>query len=323
MTTSSQTFYLKYRPQKLQDLDIVGVRESLKSIVDSGNIPHALLFSGIRGTGKTSTARIIAKTINCEDKEKPCGKCEQCVSITNGTNIDVIEMDAASNRGIDDVRSLKDAVKLSPTKAKAKVYIIDEAHMLTLEASNALLKTLEEPPAHVYFILATTNPEKLIETIKSRTTEVVFTKATVEETKNALNKIIKEEKIKIDDETLDKLIKRAKGSFRDGVKLLEQYSKNDATFKNENSFNTDSLIESLVKKDKTASFQQIKNAVNGGITNDFLVNEILENLKENLLRGDKSVVLLIEEILKLQELTKYSPIDELPLLVAISKWCDS
>ncbi len=323
MATSSQTFYLKYRPQKLQDLDIVSVRENLKSIVDSGNIPHALLFSGIRGTGKTSTARIISKIINCEDKEKPCGKCEQCTSITNGTNIDVIEMDAASNRGIDDIRSLKDAVKLSPTKAKAKVYIIDEAHMLTVEASNALLKTLEEPPAHVYFILATTNPEKLIDTIKSRTTEVVFTKATIEETKNALNKIIKQEKIKIDDKTLEKLIKKAKGSFRDGVKLLEQYSKNDETFKNENNFNVDSLMEALIKKDKDSSFEQIKNAVNNGITNDFLVNEILEKLKEKLLAGDKSVVLLIEEILRQQELTKYSPIDELPLLVAISKWCDS
>lgn len=323
MATSSQTFYLKYRPQKLQDLDIVSVRENLKSIVDSGNIPHALLFSGIRGTGKTSTARIISKIINCEDKEKPCGKCEQCTSITNGTNIDVIEMDAASNRGIDDIRSLKDAVKLSPTKAKAKVYIIDEAHMLTVEASNALLKTLEEPPAHVYFILATTNPEKLIDTIKSRTTEVVFTKATIEETKNALNKIIKQEKIKIDDKTLEKLIKKAKGSFRDGVKLLEQYSKNDETFKNENNFNADSLMEALIKKDKNSSFEQIKNAVNSGITNDFLVNEILEKLKEKLLAGDKSVVLLIEEILRQQELTKYSPIDELPLLVAISKWCDS
>lgn len=329
--SNSSTFYLKYRPQKIDDLDINDVRESLKKIVASKNIPHALLFSGVRGTGKTSTARIIAKIINCEDENSPCGKCEQCISISNGTNIDVLEMDAASNRGIEDVRSLKDAVKLSPSKAKAKVYIIDEAHMLTLEASNALLKTLEEPPSHVYFILATTNPEKLIETIKSRTTEIVFRKASYEETKRSLEKIIESEKkdktwpsdLKMDEEVLDKIIKRSKGSFRDAVKLLEQYTKDSSAFNVDSNFNLDDLFEKIVNKDRENSINQIKLAFSSGMTNDYLVNEILERLQEKLINGDNKIVLLIEEILKQQELQKYSPIDELPLLLAISKWCDS
>jgi DNA polymerase-3 subunit gamma/tau len=316
------TFYLKYRPQKIEDLDIESVRNSLTKIVESGNIPHALLFSGVRGTGKTSTARIISKIINCEEKNRPCNNCEQCKTITEGTNIDVIEMDAASNRGIEDIRSLKDTVKLSPSKSKAKIYIIDEAHMLTLEASNALLKTLEEPPSHVYFILATTNPEKLIDTIKSRVTEIVFTKATKEESKRSLNKIIKAENISIADQNLDKIVKKAKGSFRDAVKLLEQYSK-DNTFLDNNNVNIDDLVEIIVEKNKNKAFEQIKIAINSGVTNDFLIGEMLEKLQQKLINGDKNIVLLIEEILKHQELTKYSPIDELPLLLAITKWCDS
>src|SRR3990167_6143081 len=183
------TFYLKYRPQTLVDLDSTPVRESLIKIVESKSIPHAFLFSGPKGTGKTSAARILAKIVNCENPPaggEPCNICDQCISIAKGENLDVIELDAASHRGIDDIRALRDAVKLSPAKAKKKVYIIDEAHMLTTEASNALLKTLEEPPSHVVFILATTNPEKLIETIRSRAVNINFRKATPPELASSL-----------------------------------------------------------------------------------------------------------------------------------------
>ena len=162
------TLYLKYRPQTIEELDLAKVRESLHSIGSSESIPHAFLFSGPRGSGKTSAARILAKLINCENPVKtkdgylePCNKCDQCISINTSRNMDIIELDAASNRGIDDIRQLRERVALVPASAKKKIYILDEAHMLTTEAANALLKTLEEPPDHVLFILATTEPDKI------------------------------------------------------------------------------------------------------------------------------------------------------------------
>lgn len=139
------TFYLKYRPQTIEELDLESVRDGLKKIIKSGSIPHAFLFSGPKGTGKTSAARILAKVVNCKKLSKagePCNVCDSCISITKGNNIDVIELDAASNRGIDDIRSLKEGVSLAPVRALKKVYIIDEAHMLTLEAANAFFKDI-------------------------------------------------------------------------------------------------------------------------------------------------------------------------------------
>ena len=182
-------FYRKYRPQKIDELDNQSVRESLYSIFSKGNFPHAFLFTGPKGLGKTSTARIVAKAINCEkhkdlegirsEKEiEPCNKCEQCLSITNGNNLDIFEIDGASNRGIDEIRDLKEKIKLAPFKASKKVYIIDEVHMLTTEAFNALLKTLEEPPSHAVFILCTTEPHKVPATIVSRCLRINFTRAT-------------------------------------------------------------------------------------------------------------------------------------------------
>src|SRR3990167_2836421 len=236
------TFYLKYRPQKIAELDLQKVRENLARILGSGNTPHAFLFSGPRGAGKTSAARIVAKAINCEHNNPspitrhpspigdPCNECATCVAITNGSSLDVIEIDAASNRGVDDIRSLREGVKLATAGAKKKVYIIDEAHMLTNEASNALLKTLEEPPAHVTFILATTNPEKLIETIRSRATNIAFRKANDEEVITSLGRIVKGEKIKIGKGELALVAKAADGSFRDGAKLLEQLTSEQRKF---------------------------------------------------------------------------------------------
>jgi DNA polymerase-3 subunit gamma/tau len=318
------TFYLKYRPQTIDEIDITSVRVTLTNILKSGNIPHAFLFAGPRGTGKTSLARILAKAINCDPTspkaslDKPCNKCESCKSITNGNNIDVIEMDAASNRGIDDIRVLRDAVKLSPANSKAKIYIIDECHMLTNDASNALLKTLEEPPAHVYFILATTNPEKLIETIKSRTTIISFSKATKEELKRSLERIIKKEEIKIKDEELEKIIKLAKGSFRDAVKSLEQFVSDSSFLENSSESLSNELVLSVLKKDIDESLKIIKKSNNV----DNLTDELLNNLHKILIETQNNEIIpLIEFILTAKDMVKYSPIEELPLELAIIKWC--
>lgn len=313
------TLYLKYRPQTIDEIDITSVRTTLSNILKSGILPHAFLFAGPKGTGKTSLARILSKAINCESKNPPCNKCDICKSITNGVNIDVIEMDAASNRGIDDVRALRDIVKLAPANTKAKVYIIDEAHMLTTEASNALLKTLEEPPSHVYFVLATTNPEKLIDTIKSRTTLVPFTKATSEEIERALKRVVTGEKIKIDKEDIQKIAKIAKGSFRDAVKSLEQYTHDASFLKINNEVDVDDFVESLLKKDAEGSLKAVKQITN--IQN--FTEEMLENLHLRLITSPTGdLIQLIELILESQERLKSSPIEALPVEIAIIKWCN-
>ncbi len=242
-------FYRKYRPQNFEEL--IGqdhVKKTLLSAFTSGKLGHAYLFTGPRGSGKTSTARILAKLVNCESQlsavsdqssankeaesrelkaeglEIPCNKCSSCLSITDGSNLDLIEIDAASNRGIDDIRELREKVKLSPSSSKKKVYIIDEVHMLTTEAFNALLKTLEEPPAHVLFILATTEVHKLPITILSRVQRFDFKLASMDDVKLALKNIIGKEGLKISDEVLGLIAEISEGSFRDAVKLLDQVS---------------------------------------------------------------------------------------------------
>lgn len=312
------TLYLKYRPQTIDEIDITSVRTTLTNILKSGNIPHAFLFAGPRGTGKTSLARILAKAINCESKSPPCNDCDICKSITNGNNIDVIEMDAASNRGIDDIRVLRDAVKLSPANSKAKIYIIDECHMLTNDASNALLKTLEEPPAHVYFILATTNSEKLIETIKSRTTIISFSKASSEEILRSLQRIVKSEKLIISTEQLNKIIKLAKGSFRDAVKSLEQFMSDSSFLENNIESESNELVLCVLKKDVNKSLDLIRKSNNVGN----LTDELLNNLHKILIETQNSEIIpLIEFILTAKDMVKHSPIEELPLELAIIKWC--
>src|SRR6184192_1528240 len=220
-----QTLYLKYRSQRFGDL--VGqdaIAQTLRNAVEQGRVAHAYLFSGVRGTGKTSTARILAKAINCLDRKgaEPCGVCTNCVEIGSGAAVDLIEIDAASNRGIDEIRDLRERVKYLPAVLKVKVYIIDEAHMLTTEAFNALLKTLEEPPAHVIFVLATTEPHKIPLTVASRCQRFDFRRIETGAIAARLAMIVDQEKVRVDPGSLALLARLARGSMRDGITLLDQ-----------------------------------------------------------------------------------------------------
>lgn len=221
----STVLYRKYRSQNFDEL--VGqdhITKILKNAVKKDQLSHAYLLVGSRGTGKTSTARILAKAVNCKSPLKdgnPCNKCEICESISNGNFLDLIEIDAASNRGIDQIRELKERIEFSPSEGRFKVYIIDEVHMLTNEAFNALLKTLEEPPAHIIFILATTDVHKLPATILSRCQRYDFRLGSDEEIRKTLKEIVKKEKIKVEDGAMDILVRNSKGSYRDALSLLD------------------------------------------------------------------------------------------------------
>lgn len=218
-------FYRKYRPKTFEE--VVGqdhITALLKSSVQRGKISHAYLFSGVRGTGKTTVARILAKAVNCLSELKPCGKCETCEEFDSGKSMDLIELDAASNRGIDEIRVLKEAVRFLPFRVKYRVYIIDEVHMLTREAFNALLKTLEEPPEHIIFILATTQPEKVPETIVSRAERYNFKRIPEKLIAELLSDICQKEGVKIEKSALNLLSFFADGAFRDGLAFLGQIS---------------------------------------------------------------------------------------------------
>ncbi len=200
------------------------VTRTLKNAVASGRIVHAYLFCGPRGTGKTSTARILAKAVNCLDPQQgePCNRCASCTSMNEGRAIDLIEIDAASNRGIDDARELREKIKFSPGEARYKVYIIDEAHMLTSEASNALLKTLEEPPEHAILILATTEAHKILPTISSRCQRFDFRRIPLQAIAQQLGMICEREGLRVEPGVLDRVARMARGSLRDAESLLDQ-----------------------------------------------------------------------------------------------------
>ena len=215
----------KYRPQTFEE--VIGQEHITKTIsksISQKKIAHAYLFSGPHGVGKTSLARIIAKALNCVNgpTDKPCGECPSCVQIENGTPLDVIEIDGASNRGIENIRTIIENVRISPVSGKYKIYIIDEVHQITNEAFNALLKTLEEPPPHVVFILATTEAERVLPTIRSRCQQYTFKSLNIEDLEKILKSILSKENIAYEDEAIFLISKQARGSVRDSETILEK-----------------------------------------------------------------------------------------------------
>ena len=302
-----QAFYLKYRPQTLEDL--IGqerIKNALLTAHSSGKLSHAYLFVGPRGTGKTSTARILAKMVNCGEKDAPCNKCSSCLSITNGSNLDLIEIDGASNRGIDDIRLLRENIKLVASGGKKKIYIIDEVHMLTTEAFNALLKTLEEPPEHALFILATTEVQKVPQTILSRVQRLDFKLASSEDLMKALQNIVKQEKLDIDSEALRILAKKASGSFRDAVKLLDQISSSGKKvtakdvaegLKTTKADDLLSLLEHLSGKKTKEAIIWINSEVESGIDIKDLTLTLMETMRYlMLIKNDLGEVLVKSEV---------------------------
>ena len=225
MTTSSQVFYRKWRPGTFSDLagqEHVG--NTLRQAVMQGRVSHSYLFCGTRGSGKTTTARVLSKAVNCLDPQDgdPCDRCAICVSINEGRNLDIIELDAASNRGVEEIREIRDKVHFQPAQNRRKVYIIDEAHMLTREASNAFLKTLEEPPAHVIFILCTTEADRILPTILSRCQRYDFRRLPGQTIYDRLAYVTDQEGVAIQPDALRMVARNAGGSMRDALNMLEQ-----------------------------------------------------------------------------------------------------
>lgn len=266
----------KYRPLNFREL--VGqnyTKTTLINALDSGNLHHGFLFTGTRGVGKTTIARILAKSINCEIgiTSQPCGVCDSCKSIDKSESIDVIELDAASNTQVDKMRALLDGAQYVPNKSRFKIYIIDEVHMLSISSFNALLKTLEEPPAHIKFIFATTNPQKLPITILSRCLQFNLQSLTIDEITAQLSKIMQAEKYKFDKNSLQQIAVFGKGSMRDSLSILDQAIAFNSGNVNEATINT---MLGVVAKD---SILQIIQALYEN--NAALVMELIEQSSRN------------------------------------------
>jgi len=335
-------FHLKYRPTKFSDLDLADVAETLKKILQAKDIPQSFLFSGPKGAGKTSAARILAKAVNCLDLKngEPCDECENCKEIEKGNSLDIIEIDAASNRGIDDIRSLKDKAYLLPSRFSKKVFIIDEVHMLTKDAFNALLKLIEEPPKHTIFILCTTDAEKIPETVLSRLIKIDFRKGEKKELLNSLKKIIKGEKIEIDEETINFVLEKSDGSFRNlqrtfneiylqlgnklGFSEVKNFFGNKSGGYNEADFEID-----LVEGNTKLILEKLEKMANDGVDFSLFLQSLISFFQKKLLsffgvgiNKNKGLNLnetefLINLLIKASKQEKDVEIEQLPLELAV------
>jgi len=344
-------YYLKYRPQKVSEIDNASMRIRLQKILETVQIPHAFLFTGPKGTGKTSSGRIIARAVNCENNLfarvgtsfEPCNDCAICRSILFDMSSDVIELDGASNRRIEDIREITENVKFAPLVARYKVFIIDEVHMLTKEAFNALLKTLEEPPKQVIFILATTDRDKLPKTILSRCVEVVISGATQEDLLGMLRRICLGEDLKIDEDILLEIIKYSDRSFRNGAKILEElvisgnHLDKQMAKKYLSAGLEGDLLLSIAQNKKIATIEMIENYCSGGGSSRSLIEQTMARLHSMLLHKsgipqenleveleNKFDIPQITRLLKIfqsaYEMSRSTPIESLPLVIGMIEY---
>lgn len=308
------TLYRAYRPQNFSEIvGQVHISQTLKNAVINNRVAHAYLFCGPRGTGKTSTAKVLAKAINCLNGEvgEPCNSCNVCKAVNDNLSYDVIEIDGASNRGIDEIRDLKEKVNLAPAEAKFKVYIIDEVHMLTTEAFNALLKTLEEPPKHVVFILATTEPHKVPLTILSRCQRFDFHRLTTNVILDHLQKVCDKNQIHIQSEALYLIARAADGGMRDGLSILDQaitFSGDQITVEHVNlvigTVEDQVLLnfaDKIVAKDVSSAIKILNEVADTGKDLGQFVWGLMEHYRNLLLikSGDREAIFLPEEFLNL------------------------
>jgi DNA polymerase III subunit gamma/tau len=356
---SEPTLYRKYRPALLHDVrgqdHIVTV---LRNALASGKVAHAYLFAGPRGTGKTTIARILSKRLNCEhpNGEDACGKCARCVAAVANASLDIVEIDAASNRGIDEIRALKERIRLAPTAGKYKIYIVDEVHMLTKEAFNALLKTLEEPPAHAIFVLATTELQKVPDTIRSRCQTFLFRRAPVPLLEERLRTIAKAEGMTIEDDALLLIAQHSDGCFRDAESLLGQIAgvsrdtitaADTALLLGIAGFEViQSFVERLLERDARAALETIHDierrgvllarfaddatrylralasVAAAGIHSEAFAPTVEEGLRRQAARaGTEHSVRLLRLFLRAKTEMRDTDDAELPLALAILEWC--
>lgn len=309
-----QALYRTWRPQRFED--VVGqkmITKTLRNAVMTNQTSHAYLFTGPRGTGKTSTAKIFAKAINCHHQEngEPCNECEICKAITNGSLNDVLEIDAASNNGVEEIRDIRDKVKYAPTQADYKVYIIDEVHMLSTGAFNALLKTLEEPPANVVFILATTEPHKIPATIISRTQRFDFKRITSSTILKRMEYILKQKDIQYEDAALKVIAKAAEGGMRDALSILDQvisFGENNVTLDNAllvtgsvTKMDLLNYLQAVVNQKTPEALEMIHKLVQDGKDASRIVEDLVEYCRDLLLYQQSPAMLEETELGMLDE----------------------